>query len=56
MSMFQSCKAALDIIGDCTMNLTSTNSTTSETERIYLSKPALPTAATKKGFKFYYNS
>lgn len=49
--MFQACKAALDIIGDCNMNLSSKTSA-GDNEMIYPSKlaaPSVPTTATKKG-------
>lgn len=50
MSMFQACKAALDIIGDCNMNLTSKTSA-KESEKPFILKPPPPSAATKKSRK-----
>lgn len=48
--MFQACKSALDIIGDCSMNLTS-KAPVIEKEKTHLKKPALPPPpnAIKKG-------
>lgn len=54
MTMFQACKAALDIIGDCNMNL---GSKSSVEERKYVPKsivPSVPTAATKKSEYLYF--
>lgn len=50
MAMFQACKAALDIIGDCNMNLPSM-SVSNDNDRNHIPKP---TIATKKGkFSFF---
>lgn len=49
MSMYQACKAALDIIGDCNINL---SSNTSVTEREKPFRPPPPSAATKRSKKF----
>lgn len=52
MSMYQACKAALDIIGDCNMNLSSKTSTNAR-EKPFIVKPPPPSAAAKKSKMFY---
>ncbi|XP_074025558.1 dynamin isoform X1 [Leptinotarsa decemlineata] len=54
MAMFQACKSALDIIGDCSMNISTKGTREVENERIYSSRPttAGPTSyATKKSYR-----
>ncbi|KAG5881863.1 hypothetical protein JTB14_022448 [Gonioctena quinquepunctata] len=55
MAMFQACKSALDIIGDCSMNLSTTKRKDNEEEMLYSnsSKTSLivPTANTKKSYR-----
>lgn len=47
MAIYQACKAALDIIGDCSLKFGSQPMVT-ENERIYIQKPSPPSAAMKK--------
>lgn len=53
MAMYQACRAALDIIGDCSVKFRS-EPAAMENEKIYTQKPSPPSAATKKGTVYCY--
>ncbi|XP_072397963.1 dynamin-like isoform X2 [Diabrotica undecimpunctata] len=52
MAMFQACKMALDIIGDCSMKFSGSATSTEEETVLYKpTVPTRPTAATKKSYR-----